>query len=771
MTRQVVITEKSSQARDVRAAVGSRYGTVLAAEGHLLELCEPEDVNPAWKRWSTALLKPDGLYGTKPATGGNKAVKLKAIRAALKTADRVWLATDCDREGQLIGQEILEHCRYRGEAMRVMFTAQDPETIRQAFRRAKPNGEHARLYDAAVARRQADQIYNLSLTRTATVTLGRGSRGVIGIGRVKTPTLAIACRRELEIRAFVPTKYFEVVAAAQAEGGEFKMRHAPKARIVERAKAEAVVRAARDFAGPLAVRVEERRQRPPRLHDLPSLQKLCSARFGWSASKTLDVAQELYDGEGKKILTYPRAEVRYLPESAIGDVPRIVAGLRAGRSYADIPVPTPPAIRKGRNGAFHDRGLEGASHHAIVPNVNRIGDLREVWPRLTADEKKLFDAVARSYLASVMPDYRYRQTTVTLDVRGFEFRATGRQPIEAGWRAAFPDWKPEEEKGEAAQPLPRLRDGETARLRDPEIEDKETRPPPRYREGTLIEAMQNAWRFVDDEGLRERLKEAKGIGTPATRAEIIAGLKRQGFLAAQGKNVVPTERGLALFGVLERADPALVDPGVTAELECLLDDVLTGRQAMTGAVDAVCDSARRIIGRLTVPDAGEDAALAAAAAGGGEGDRDRPPTAAMRKYAAGVAKRKGIRPPRGYTKSAALCRAFLDEHAPGGGGRRNGKRPAGDTGDGRSGRAAAKPPNASRRRESGAGRKAGSSEADRRGGGPGTPLRIPYGNKEEAFGLGARYGDDGWYAPAGIDLAPFRKRGWLRGIRSVGPSK
>ena len=129
---------------------GSRYGTVLAAEGHLLDLCEPEDANPAWKRWSTELLRPDGLYGTKPAKGGNKAAKLKVIRAALKTADRVWLATDCDREGQLIGQEILEHCRYRGAAMRVLFTAQDPETIRVAFRRARPNAEHARLYDAAV---------------------------------------------------------------------------------------------------------------------------------------------------------------------------------------------------------------------------------------------------------------------------------------------------------------------------------------------------------------------------------------------------------------------------------------------------------------------------------------------------------------------------------------------------------------------------------------------------------------------------------------------
>src|SRR5918997_1951944 len=171
MTNQIVITEKTSQAKDVRAAVGGRYGAILPAEGHLFDLLEPEEVSPDWKRWTPVLLRPDGLYGTKPASGGNKASKLKAIRDALRTAKRVWLATDCDREGQLIGQEILEHCRYRGPVMRVMFTAQDPQTIREAFAAAKPNSEYASLYGAAVARRRADQIYNLSLTRTATVTL------------------------------------------------------------------------------------------------------------------------------------------------------------------------------------------------------------------------------------------------------------------------------------------------------------------------------------------------------------------------------------------------------------------------------------------------------------------------------------------------------------------------------------------------------------------------------------------------------------------------
>lgn len=662
MADQIVITEKTSQAKDVRAAVGSRYGIVLPAEGHLFDLLEPEDVVPEWKRWSAILLRPEELYGTRPAKGGNKAAKLKAIRDALRSANQVWLATDCDREGQLIGQEILEHYKYQGQVMRVLFTAQDAQTIRQSFERAKPNSEYARLYAAAVARRQADQIYNLSLTRTATVVLGKGAQGVIGVGRVKTPTLAIVCKRELEIRDFVPTAYFEIVATATVDGGEFKMRHAPHDRILKREAAEAVVSAARGFEGPLGVRIEDKRQGPPKLHDLPSLQKLCASRFGWAAAKTLEIAQELYDGQGKKIITYPRAEVRYLPENLIGDVPLIVAGLQVGKSFSTIPVPAVPVIRKGKSGSFYDKGLEGASHHAVIPNVNTIESLRDVWPRLSSDEKKLFDVIARAYLATVMPDFRYRQTTATLDVGGFPFKAIGRQHIDLGWRAAFPEWQPADEKSDDAQVLPQMRNGESAQLRNPAIEDKETRPPPRYNEGTLIDAMQQAWRFIADEVLRERLKEAKGIGTPATRAEIIGGLKRQGFLVVQGKNIVPTETGLKLFGVLQQADPALVDPGVTAQLECLLDDVVVGKQEMIGAIDAVCDVAQRIIGRLVEGPPGGVSPLAGFASdSGGSG---RPPTAAMKRFADSIALQKGIKPPAGYTKSGSVCRAFLEQHAP-----------------------------------------------------------------------------------------------------------
>ncbi len=783
MVDQIVITEKTSQAKDVRAAVGARYGSILPAEGHLIDLLEPEDVVPEWKRWSPILLRPDGLYGTRPAVGGNKAAKLQAIREALRTAKRVWLATDCDREGQLIGQEILEHYNYRGDVMRVLFTAQDFQTIRDAFGHARPNVEYARLYAAAVARRQADQIYNLSLTRTATVILGRGARGVIGVGRVKTPTLAIVCKRELEIRNFVPVTYFEIVAIAKVARGEFKMRHAPQEKILKREIADGVASAAQGFEGPLGVRVEDKRQGPPKLHDLPSLQKLCASRFGWSAARTLEVAQELYDGQGKKIITYPRAEVRYLPESLIADVPKLVAGLQVGQSFRDIPVPVPPMIRRGASGTFYEKGLEGASHHAVIPNVNTVDDLREVWPRLSLDEKKLFDVIARAYLAALMPDFRYRQTTATLDVKGFPFKAIGRQPIELGWRAAFPEWQPADEKGDAAPLLPAMRDGETARLHDPVVETKETKPPPRYNEGTLIEAMQNSWRFVDDEILRDRLKEAKGIGTPATRAEIIGGLKRQDFLVAQGKNIVPTELGLKLFGVLEQADPALVDPGVTAQLECLLDDVVVGKQEMVGAIDAVCDVARRIIGKLTQGPAAGGPPLFGSSGGGSGGARA--PTPAMTRFAVAISREKRVKLPPDYATSGAACRAFLEQHAPR-------KKAAGEAApdshkagiQGQGSTDEGNQPVKKRRRSKDttgaapARRKAARGKTARKpkvnvptvdaspglsqhDAGSNTPLKIPYGNKETAMKLGARYAAGGWYAPPGVDLSAFKENGWL----------
>ncbi|MDE0727839.1 MAG: DNA topoisomerase [Alphaproteobacteria bacterium] len=717
--KTLIITEKYSQAKDLRAAIGSKFGQILPAEGHLLRLAEPDEVNADWKRWSCALLKPDGLYPTRPATGGNKAAKLKAIKAALKTCDQVILATDCDREGQLIGQEILDHFSYRGSVQRALFTAQDPKTLRQAFAKLKPNAELRPLYDAAVARQQADQIFNLSLTRTATKTLiTPGVRGVLGVGRVKTPTLGIVCLRELEIRNFCPEDYFEVVATAMVKAGNFSMRHAPAAkhRITSRDRAEAIARAAVDHSGPLSVSVKHRRQGPPRLFDLPALQKTCGQRWGWNADKTLSVAQELYDGDGKKLITYPRAEARYLSENQIGDVSAIVGSLLDLRGFTHLEIGK-PVIRRGKSGHFNDKALEGVAHHAVVPNVNVLDDLEPRLGRLSDDEKRLFALICRSYLAAVMPDYEYRQTVTTLNVPvpghpAAEFRATGRILLRPGWKAVYGKGLIEKDKeGNAEQTLPELTDCETATLNDPNVEAKKTQPPPRYSEGTLVEAMQNAWRFIEDNELRERLKEAKGIGTPATRAEIIKGLKAQNLLIADGKLVVPTPGGLQIFELLRGAVPSLVDPATTAIWEMQLDDIVSGRANYRAVIDGIASMAEELIGVLQKHPGGTvDLGFSASTKGRGrrkqwgkrgtgksasgvkvprrrqasKSDRStttrtakKPgsaangktkaggsaPTSKMVTYAKSLAGQKSVDLPPGYDQDFATCRQFLDQHA------------------------------------------------------------------------------------------------------------
>lgn len=718
--KTLIITEKSSQARDLRSAIGGQFGQILPAEGHLIRLAEPEEVNAAWKRWSCDLLKPDGLYPTRAAGEKTKSLKLKAIAAALKDCDEVILATDCDREGQLIGQEILEHLRYRGPVRRALFTAQDPKTLKQAFARLKPNSELRPLYEAAVARQQADQVFNLSLTRTATKTLlARDVRGVIGIGRVKTPTLGIVCMRELEILRFKPEDYFEIVATATVAAGTFQLRHAPPEarRIKDRPKAESIARSAQNFTGPISLSVEERRRAPPKLFDLPALQKLCGQRWGWNADKTLSVAQELYDGDGKKLITYPRAEARYLSENQISDVPAIVAALLKVRGFADLKIDK-PVIRHGKSGHFCDKALEGVAHHAIIPNVNVLDDLERRVERLSDDEKRLFAVICRSYLAAIMPDYEYRQTVVTVSVPQEGelpalFRASGHVPLRLGWKAVFGATLAEPD-GEGEQNLPTLSDGEPAALSEPKVETCTTQPPPRYSEGTLIEAMQNAWKFVAEPELRDRLKEAKGIGTPATRAEIIKGLKAQNLLAAAGKHVVPTPAGLELYELLRGAAPSLVDPGMTAKWEMQLDDVVLGRAAFKAVIDGIAATAAELIetlqhhpgqkvhlspspkrvqarnprslpgrradrpagaashrkarrsGRIpNTPEQGEtdpQAQVPSRAPSGG-----RAPTPKMLAFARSLAKQKNLKLPPGCEREFGVCRQFLDQHAQGSG--------------------------------------------------------------------------------------------------------
>jgi DNA topoisomerase-3 len=352
--------------------------------------------------------------------------------------------------------------------------------------------------------------------------------------------------------------------------------------------------------------------------------------------------------------------------------------------------------------------------------VKVMADLEARIARLGEDEKRLFALVCRSYLAAVMPDHEYRRTTVRMDVAGHEFRAVGRITLKPGWRAVYGPGDPEGggragEGREAEGPLPPLRDGEVAALGGARVEAKRTQAPPRYGEGALIDAMQNAWRFVEDPAQRERLKEAKGIGTPATRAAIIEGLKRQGLLAPSGKWIVPTEAGLELHALLSGAAPALVDPGTTALWELRLDGILRRAGEVRPVVDAIAAEAARLIevlkgqsGRAIAPAPGSPGAKAGKRAGRRRGTRAaaapragegrarrtdpgqvpggttsmrptgeaarRPPTERMLGFARSLARERKLDLPEGVETDYDACRRFLDAHAPtrpsGGAGRR-----------------------------------------------------------------------------------------------------
>lgn len=682
MPRTLVICEKPSQARAIMKAVGKEYGDVLSARGHILTLKTPDDVRDEWKSWTTDLLWPGKFYDKKPVSDTRSL--LTAIKDKAKSAERIIIATDCDREGQLIGGEIVDYIGFKGEVLRAIFNAEDPKSLREAFAKARPNSEFAGLYAAGQAREQADQISNLSLTRTATVILkAPGQKGAIGIGRVKSPVLGIVCRRELEIEGFKPQDLFEIdadvaitagelvltcsrlpfslvqqEAAAEGDDAEEELDEALaeeenlRGRIMKKEIAEALSKVAKGFKGPVKSNSRRAKQSPPKLFDLTALQSAASARFNWSGEKTLGVAQKLYADH--TLITYPRAESKYLPENNIGDVPRLLSallGIPDFRKHEGL-LET-PEVRRGKAGHFSNKALEGMSHYAIIPNVNTAGEFRARVSSLPADESKLFDMIAKQYMAALAPDYEYRQTTVSMLLpwkgHDWDFRTIGRVPLVPGWRAILGGG------GKDAEiELPDIKDGEAGEILDARLRTVTTRPPARYSEGSLIKVMQEAWRLVEDPKMRAKLKETRGIGTPATRAEVVKGLLKQGQITTIGKSIAPTTGGMALYKTLNAVCPNVVDPGRTAAWESLFEFVEKGRLSAEDAVEKILASTRTEISRIVARKGEVEIET------GGKSK----PSPAMVKAAKSIAERMGISLPRGASSDNASCRKFLDEHMP-----------------------------------------------------------------------------------------------------------
>ncbi len=607
---RLIIAEKPSLARSIADAIGLAPrtdssssltcvdGTVVAwCAGHILETAPPEAYDPALKSWrleDLPILPTD--WKLVPTAQG----LLKTIRALLKKATRVVHAGDPDREGQLLVDEVLAFLGYRGPVDRLLVSDTNPDAVRRQLAALQPNASFERLSHAALARQRADWLFGMNMTRLYTL-LGRaaGYPGVLSVGRVQTPLLGIVVRRDLAIERFTPGPYYAITATlATSDGSTFQARWQPgdalaphldeDKRLLSKPVAEELRARVAGAAGAVAEHSHDKKaQLPPLPYALADLQIDGAKRLGMSAQAILDAAQSLY--ETHRLTTYPRSDCSYLPEAHHGQAPQILAAIAAQAPSLVSPLRgASPALRSK---AWNDKKV--TAHHAIIPTANATP------AALSAAERAVYELVARRYLLQFYPAHEYFQTTITATVAGETFTATGRQVTAAGWRAAAAPEPPpapgdadDSDKPNDSALLPRLAPGDQVLARAVVVTDKLTRPPKRFTDDSLLQAMVNVAAFVTDAAVKKILTDADGIGTPATRAAIIETLFERGYIARQGKTIVSTPTGRAFVHALP---PVATTPDMTAVWEAALRAIVDGQQDLPAFLARVTAQLRQLV--------------------------------------------------------------------------------------------------------------------------------------------------------------------------------
>lgn len=572
---QVYLCEKPSQGQDIARVLGlkSRGNGFISGGnkmvtwciGHLLETAPPESYGAHYKKWtltSLPILPSDWKMEVKKST----AKQLSVVKSCLAKAKSVVIATDADREGETIAREVIELCKFKGPISRLWFGALDDASIKKALASAIPGEKTYPLYLAGLARSRADWLVGMNLTRLFTL-LGQNSGydGVLSVGRVQTPALKLVVDRDLEIEAFQPKPYWEVVADFEASGQQFKSKwvvpeeQADEAgRCVNKAAATEVCNLVQNQQAQL-VKLNEKhvKEAAPLLFDLGSLQQEASKRWGMGAKQVLDTAQALY--ETHKLTTYPRTDCGYLPKSMLSEVQTVAQALVKTDSAFQDAVSQADLSQVSR--AWNDAKI--TAHHGIIPTMTP-GNLS----KLSDAELKVYDVIRRRYLAQFYPVHEVLKTDAEFSCVGHKFISKGNAIIALGWKALFaPD------KREAT--LPKMRQGDLVTVADVAVVEEMTKPLARFAEGTLIAAMKNAARYVENEQLKKMLRETTGIGTEATRASIIETLFQRGYLKKQGKHIISTDTARSLIAAL----PAAVkDPGTTALWEQALEEIAEGQR-------------------------------------------------------------------------------------------------------------------------------------------------------------------------------------------------
>ncbi|MGO1626547.1 MAG: DNA topoisomerase III, partial [Halomonadaceae bacterium] len=573
---RLIIAEKPSLARAIADALPDRArredGALHSGDtvvtwclGHLLEQAPPEAYDPADKQWRLDRL-PIVPATFKHVPRPKARSQLAVIRRLLKRADSVVHAGDPDREGQLLVQEVIDYLGYRGPVKRLLVNDLNRPAVKKALTRLADNADFAPLYRAARARSQADWLYGINLTRAWTLT-GRqaGHDGVLSVGRVQTPVLGLIARRDAAIREFVPYPFYPLWVDAAVAGGELRAWWVPnathrldeKGRLLDRAPADALARALPGGEGRVArLEQQEKRQAPPLPYSLSALQVDAARRYGLSAKAVLDTCQALY--ERHRLITYPRSDCRYLPRAHLAEAQQTLEG--ACRSDPTLAGWLDGADFNLRSKAWDDKKV--GAHHALAPS-GKTPD----FDRLSTSEGKVFRLIARNLLAQFYPPLVTFNTKAELTFAHKTFRASGQQVLDPGWKPLFTS-------REQAPPLPPLQEGESCRALDAGVEARETRPPEPFTDASLIKAMMNISRYVDNPEVKRTLRDTDGLGTEATRAGILETLVARGYLVRRQKALRATRLGSALIGALPEA---VATPERTAQWEQRLSAIAEGQ--------------------------------------------------------------------------------------------------------------------------------------------------------------------------------------------------
>ena len=540
----VCIAEKPSVARDIAQVLGAtakRDGyiegngsRVTWTFGHLCTLKEPHDYTPQWKGWDIyklPMIPP--RFGIKLIENQTYQKQFKIIESLIQQADMVVNCGDAGQEGELIQRWVMQKAGIKCPVKRLWISSLTEEAIKEGFNNLKDEAEYQPLYEAGLARAIGDWLLGMNATRLYTLKYGM-NRQVLSIGRVQTPTLALIVNRQQEIENFVPQPYWELKTIYRDT--TFSVT---KGKFTEKQEGEQFLQTilGKDFVV-TDVTHKKGTEYAPRLFDLTSLQVECNKKFGFSAEDTLQTIQSLYE---KKITTYPRVDTTYLSDDIFPKCAGILNGLTA---YAHLLQPLRGKKLPKSKKVFDSSKV--TDHHAIIPTGMQPQNLSDM-------EQKVFDLVARRFIAAFYPDSKISTTTVLGKVENVEFKVQGKQILEQGWRAVFAaDKAPaadEEKEGEQEKTLPAFEKGESG-PHTPSLAEKWTQPPKPYTEATLLRAMETAGKFVDDDELRDALKE-NGIGRPSTRAAIIGTLFKREYIRKEKKNLYATPTGVELIMLIK----------------------------------------------------------------------------------------------------------------------------------------------------------------------------------------------------------------------------